>query len=167
MSLVSFWAVTLGSERCLWYSFKSFVCSSSVPVLCFMFTSRIMCAFFHISAISKMHFFFFRRWCPTKRSAEGKEMGNENGAQCKSGTLVCTRCRNTYTKQGENNPLALMLQCYFCALCIIHLWENKYCLPFDRPLPTPPIWTHFCISIQLLESFILSMIEMLLHFAEK
>lgn len=74
--------------------------------------------------------FFPGGWCHTKWPAEGKGMGNVNGAQCKSGNLLCTRCltycqRNTYTKQGENNPLDLMLKWYLCALCTIHLACEK------------------------------------------
>lgn len=91
-----------------------------------------MCAFFHVSAISTILLFFFQRMVPYK-TTWWEEMGNVNGAQCKSGTLVCTRCltycqRSTYTKQRgkkkqkkKTNPLDLMLQWYLCALCIIHL----------------------------------------------
>lgn len=96
----------------------------------------------------------------------GKEMGNENGAQCKSGTLVCTRCltycqRNTYTKQRGRQPTRFDVTMIFLVLCVSSTWlvrkkKKKICLLIFSPPTTTTtiIWTHFCISIRLLDNFI-------------
>ncbi len=102
----------------------------------------------------------------------GKDMEIQNGAQCKSGTIVWTRrleyCqRNTETNQ-ENKPTSSrfdVTRCsVFCTLCIIHLagkkkTKKKYSLPSDFCVFSI-FETHF-VSIFSFWTSIFSMTKML------
>lgn len=128
-------------------------------------TSQIMCAFF--SCFCKfwlIYFFLFPGgWCHTKWSAEGNGKWKWSTMQIRDFSVykVSDILPEEYIKQGENTTLDLLLQYDDSSvLCVSSsTWlvkkKKKKCLPSDLFffLFLPPVWIHFCISIQLLDSF--------------
>lgn len=118
-------------------SFKSSVCLLQFLWFVSSATSQIMCAFFHVSAISEMQFSFPRRMVPYQMTCRGEkrwdmkmEHNANQGLQCVQGVWHTARGIPTQDKgkQSTRFDVTMILLCF--VYHPLSLWEKKKLLAF-------------------------------------